>query len=77
MTYNDGIIVASSNPGAEAAAVVLLKIFLCGYKDLCRRIKPQELRGPLLCQVIGHHEHGFAAQAQAFALHGGSNHFVG
>ena len=27
--------------------------------------------------MIGHHEHGFAAQAKPLALHGGSNHLIG
>ena len=26
--------------------------------------------------MIGHHEHGFAAQAKPLALHGGSHHFI-
>ena len=74
---NDRVIVAGGDPGAEATAVVLLKILLGRHQNFGRGIQPQEFRGPLFCQVIGHHEHGLAAQAQALAFHSRSNHFIG
>jgi len=77
VTDNDRVIVAGSDPGTETTAIILFKILFGRDQDLGRRIQAQEFRGPLLSQVIGYHEHGFAAQAKALALHGGSNHFIG
>ena len=58
---NDRVIIPGSDAGAEPPAVVLLEILLCRDEDFGRGIQPQEFRRPLLCKMIGHDEHAFAA----------------
>ena len=74
MADDDGVIVAGGDAPTEFLAILGFKILAGGNEDICRRIELQKLSGPLLCQVVGHHKEGFLAQAQPFALHGGSNH---
>ena len=77
MADNDGIVVAGGDPGAELLAVVRLKILFRGDKDIGGWIEPQELRRPLLRQVVGNRKQTLAAQPQPLALHSGGDHFKG
>ena len=74
---DNGVIVAGGNAGAELLAVACLKVLFGGDKDIGGGIEPQELRGPLLRQVVRHGKEGFLAQAEALALHGGGDHLKG
>ena len=53
------------------------KILSSCNKEVCGGIKPEKLTGPLLNQVVRHHNHGLAAKSQTLALHGSSNHLKG
>ena len=77
MADDNGIVVAGGDSATEFLAVLGLKILAGSDKDVRCRIKLQKLSGPLLCQVVGHHKEGLLAQAQPFALHGGSYHLEG
>ena len=74
---NNGVIVAGGDPRAELLAVSCLKVLFGGHKDICGGVEPQELRGPLLRQVVRHRKEGFLTKAEALSLHGGGNHFKG
>ena len=50
---DDGVIVSGSNPGTELFAVLLLKVFRRGNKDIRCRVELQILCAPLLREVIG------------------------
>ena len=51
------------------------KIFLGGNKDVGAGIQAQELRRPLLGQVVRHNKNRLLAQPQPLAFHCGRNHF--
>ena len=68
MPDDDGIIVAGGDAGAELLAVFGFKVLFGGDQQVGRGIEAQELRGPLLGQVIGHGEEGLAAEAQPFGF---------
>ena len=74
---DDGIIIAGGDSGTELLAVMGFKVFLGGDKDIGGGVQPQELRRPLVGQMIRHHENGLAAQPQALALHGCGHHLKG
>ena len=71
---DNGVIVAGGNTGAEFLAVSRLKVLFGDGKNIGRGVQTQELRRPLLNQVIGHHKHGLVAKAEAFALHRRRDH---
>ncbi|HEX4227840.1 MAG TPA: hypothetical protein VHZ07_04170 [Bryobacteraceae bacterium] len=50
---------------------------LARNEDMGVRIEGEERRAPLLDQVIGHDDHGFARQSQALHLRGGGDHLEG
>ena len=74
VTDNNGVIVAGGDAGAELLAVFGFKVLFGGDQQVGRGIEAQELRGPLLGQVIGHGEEGLAAEAQPFGFHAGGHH---
>ena len=75
VTDDDRIVITSGDTAAELLTVVTLKVLLCSHQNPGRRIEPQELRGPLLRQVVGNHKHGFLTKPQPFGFHTGSDHF--
>ena len=70
-------VVAGGDAGAELLAVVLLEVLFGCNKNVGGRVQTQELRSPLLGQVVGHNKEGFLAQAQALGLHRSPHHFKG
>ena len=74
---DNGVIVAGGNAGAELLAVACLKVLFGSHKDIGGGVEPQELRRPLLRQVVRHRKEGFLAQAEALSLHGGGDHLKG
>ena len=74
---DNGVIVAGGDAGAELLAVACLKVLFGSDKDIGGGVEPQELRGPLLRQVVRHGKEGFLAQAEALSLHGCGDHFKG
>ena len=77
MPNNHSVIVPSCNSAAEAFAVFHLKVFLRCDQNICRRVELQELRRPLLRQVIRNNEQGFTAQSEPFGFHSSGGHFKG
>ena len=77
VAHDDGIIVAGGDAGTKLLAVVLFKVLFGCDQDVRGRVQTQELRSPLLSQVVGHHKEGFLAQPQALGLHCGPHHFKG
>ena len=77
MPDDDGIVVPGGDAGTEFFAVGSLKVLAPCYQKFCVRVEVQELRSPLLCQMVGHHKEGFLAQPQPFCFHGRCRHFVG
>ena len=71
---DDCIKITGGNPAAEPLSVFGLEVPPGRHQDVGGGVKLQELRGPLLRQVIGNHIEGLLAQAQALALHTGSYH---
>ena len=71
---NNGVIVAGGDAGTELLAVFGFKVLFGGDQQVGRGIEAQELRGPLLGQVVGHGEQGLAAKAQPFGFHAGGHH---
>ena len=56
VAYDDGIVVAGGDAGAELLAVMLLEVLFGCHQDVGGRVQPQELRSPLFGQVVWHHE---------------------
>ena len=56
-----GVIIAGGDPGAELFTVGALKIPFGRDQDIGGGIQAQELAGPLLRQMVRHHEHGLLA----------------
>ena len=52
MPDDDSVVVPGSNPTAEPFTVFGFKVFLCCYENIRGRVELQELRRPLLGQVI-------------------------
>ena len=74
---DDGIIVAGGDAGAEFFAVGSFKILAPCYQKLGIGVRIQELRSPLLRQVVGDNKKTFLTQAQSFCLHSGGCHLEG
>ena len=62
MADDDGIIIAGGDAGTEFFAVGSLKVLAPCHQKFCIGVEVQELRSPLLCQMVGHHKEGFLAQ---------------
>ena len=77
MPDNHGVVVSRCNATAEALAVFHLKVFFGSDQDIRRRIELQELRRPLLRQVIRHDKEGFIAKSEPLGFHCGGSHFKG
>ena len=77
MTDDDGIIIAGGNSGTEAFSVSGFKILLGSDQDIGTGIQLQVFRCPLLCQMVGDHEQGFATQTQPLAFLCGGDHLEG
>ena len=77
MSDNDSIIIARSNPGTELFPVGWLEVLFRCYKHIGIRIQPQEIRAPLLCQVVRHNVEILLCQTQTAAFHAGSDHLEG
>ena len=77
MTDDDRIIVTGGDLGTEGLAPCRFKVLLTGNKDICGGVKPQELRCPLLSQVVRNSDQRLAAQAKPLGLHSCCNHFKG
>jgi len=74
---DDRIVVAGGDAGAEFFAVGGLKVLAPCHQKFCVGVEVQELRSPLLRQMVGHYEQGFLAQPQPFGFHSRRCHFVG
>ena len=71
---NNSVILSGSDPSTKPFPVLGFKV-LCGrHKDIRRRIELQILRGPLLGEVVRHHDQALLAETQAFALLGDGYH---
>ena len=77
MPDDDGIIIAGGDPAAELFSGFRLEVLFGRHKDVGRGIEPQELRGPLIGQMVRHDKDRLAAQAETLAFHGGGDHFKG
>ena len=77
MSDNDCIIIARSNPGTELFPVGWLKILFRCHQHIGIRIQPQEIRAPLLCQMVRHNVEILLCQTQTAAFHAGSDHLEG
>ena len=77
MPDNDGIIIARSNSGTELFPVGWLKILFRCHQHIGIRIQPQEIRAPLLCQMVRHNVEILLCQTQTAAFHAGSDHLEG
>ena len=77
MAHNHRVIVPGGDLGTELFTVPGLKVPLGCHQDIGGGIKAQELRSPLLHQMIGDGKQRLAAQPQPLALHGGGHHFKG
>ena len=77
MADDNGVIVAGGDAGAELLAVSRLEVLFGNGEDIGRGVQTQELRRPLLDQVIGHHKHGLVAKTEALALHRRRDHLEG
>ena len=53
---DDGVIVAGGDAAAEALAILGLKVFGCGHKDIGAGVELQILRSPLFRQMVRHHD---------------------
>ena len=61
MTDNDSVVVPGSNSSAEPFTVFGFKVFLRSHQNISGRIELQELRRPLLGEVIRDYEQRFTA----------------
>ena len=77
MANDDGIVVPGGDAGAELFAIGGFKVLAPCHQQFGVGVEVQELRSPLLCQMVGHHKEGFLAQPQPFCFHGRCRHFVG
>ena len=65
---DDSVIVTGGDAAAEAFPILGLKVFCGGHEDIGAGVELQILRGPLLRQVIRHHDQTLLTEAQALAL---------
>ena len=77
MPDDDSIVISGGNPAAKGLTPCRSEIFLSGHQNIGGGIKLKVFAGPLPNQVIGHHHHGFVAQAQPLALLGNGNQLEG
>ena len=77
MPDNDGIVISRGDTGAKLLAVSCFKVLFCCHKYVRGRVKLQELRRPLLRQMVWHNEQALLTQPQPFAFHSGGDHFKG
>ena len=77
MADDDGIIIPCRDPAAELFPVGRLKVFFGRDKDICRRVQAQEVRAPLLRQVVGHDIEALLGKPKPLGLHTGGDHLVG
>ena len=61
VTDDNSIVIAGSDAGAELFAVRRFKVFFPCHKQFCIGVQMQELRCPLLRQMVGHHKERFLA----------------
>ena len=71
------VIVAGGDARHRLLAVAGREMLLAGDEELGLRIELQELRAPLLDQVIGHDEHRLFREAETAHFHGGGGHRPG
>ena len=72
---DDCIIVPGGDSGAEFFTVGRFKILFPCHQQLGIGIKVQELRSPLLRQMVGNDKKAFLTQPQPFGFHCGGRHF--
>ena len=77
MPDDDGVPVARGDLRHHELAVLLAEIVSRRYQDVRGGVEPQVLVAPLLREVVGHHEHGLAMEAEPLSLLGGGDHLVG
>ena len=77
MADDDGVIIPCRDPAAELFPVGWFKVLFGRDKDICRRVQAQEVRAPLLRQVVGHDIEAFLGQTKPLGLHTGGDHLVG
>ena len=77
MTDNYSVIISGCDSTAELLAVLCFEVFFCRNKNISCRIELQELRRPLLCQMIWYNEQRFIAKSKPFRLHSSCHHFKG
>ena len=56
MADDDGIIIAGGDAGTEFFAVGSLKVLAPCHQKFCIGVEVQELRSPLLCQMVRHNK---------------------
>ena len=61
VTNDHRIVIAGCDFRAEGLSMCRFKILFPGDQKVCGGIKPEKLTGPLLNQVVRHHNHGLAA----------------
>ena len=71
VTHDDGVVVTGGDAGTKLLAVVFFKVFFGCHQDVGGRVQTQELRRPLLGQVVRYHKERFLAKTQALGLHRG------
>ena len=77
MSDDHSIVIPGGNPTAKGLAPCRGEILLSGHQNIGGGIELKVFTGPLPNQVIGHHHHGFVAQAQPLALLGNGNQLEG
>ena len=71
---DDSIVVAGGDAGTEFFAIGGLKVLAPCHQQFGVGVEVQELRSPLLRQVIGHDKKTFLAQSQPFGFHSRGHH---
>ena len=77
MPDDDSVVVPGSNSTAEPFTVFGFKILFRSHQNISGRIELQELRRPLLGEVIRDYEQRLIAKSESFGLHSSRHHFKG
>ena len=77
MRDDDGVVVPGGDARHRLLAVAGFEVFLAGDEKAGLRVELQELRTPLVHQVVRHDKHGLLRQVKAAKLHRGGGHGPG
>ena len=77
MPDDDSIVITCGDSRTELFPVGWLKIFFRCHQHIGIRIQPQEIRAPLLRQMVRHNIKILLRQTQTAAFHAGSDHLEG